>query len=155
MPLTLVSQLPVQYRGELEKILFFNSRQHESIEGIKKSVEKYGGPRIYEKNGCLGLCTEKIPDSQYLYALDEMKNPAVLAGMLLFVRDPANTLEALHIAAAESYMASEQSLESSAAYQLVQALIQIGGRLRGVDRVGISCYRSERRYFSVKDTRVV
>jgi hypothetical protein len=155
MPLTLVSQLPVQYREELEKILFFNSRQHESIQGIKKSVEKYGGPRIYEKNGCLGLCTERVPDSQYLYALDETKNPAVLAGMLLFVRNSANTLEALHIAAAESYMASEQSLESSAAYQFTQTLIQIGGRLRGVERVGISCYRGRRRYFSVKGSNIV
>ncbi len=150
MPLKIVSQLSVQYRDDLEKILFFNPRQHEVVHGIAKSVEKYGAPQIYEKEGNLCLRTERFSDFQYLYALDDAGKSPVLAGVLIFVRDPNNILEALHIAVAESYIAGERSLEASAAYQLTQALIQIGGRLRGVEKVGISCYCSKRIYVSVK-----
>lgn len=150
MSLKVVSQLSVQYRDDLEKILFFNPRQHEVVHGIAKSVEKYGAPQIYEKEGNLCLRTERFSDFQYLYASDDTGKSPVLAGVLIFVRDPENTLEALHIAAVEPYLADEGSLESSAAYQLVETLFQIGGRLRGVEKIGISCYRSKRRYFSVK-----
>lgn len=155
MSLTMVSQLPGQYRDELEKILFFNPRQQEAGRGIAETVEKYGAPQIYEKGGHLCLRTERFPDSHYLYALDKSGKTPVLAGVLLFLQNPENTLEALYIAAAEPYMESECSLESSAAYQLMDTLFQIGGRLKGVEKVGISCYRSKRRYFPVKRPNVV
>lgn len=150
MSLTLISYLSVQYREALEDILFFNSRQHMARMGIEKSVEKYGHPRIYEDAGRLGIRTDKFSEFQYLYAMDNTTVPAVLAGVLIFVRDPIDTLEALHIAAAEPYMVPGRNLESSAAYQLISALLRIGEKLRNIEKIGISCYRSKRIYFSVQ-----
>ena len=150
MKLKMISHLPAQHREALENLLFFNPRQHRIRLGIERSIEKYGAPRIYEQNGHLSLCTERFSDFQYLYALDESKKSVVLAGVLIFVREKNNTLEALHVAAAHSYLVSECSLEESVVYQLIQTLLKIGNRLRGIEQVGVSCYRSKRRYFCVK-----
>jgi len=147
MSLTLISHLPLQYREALEEILFFNPGQHSARLGIEKSVEKYGLPQIYENDGRIGIRTEKFTEFQCLYALDKSKDPAVLAGVLVFVRDPLNTLEALHLAVSEPYAAHHRGFDQSASYQLIDQLLRIGAKVKGVERVGISCYRSNRRYF--------
>jgi len=87
------------YYGNLEKIFYLNSRQHFHIKAIERMVEKYGNPKIIEKDGYLEMTSEKCSDSRSLFI---SKGPALI-GVLIYYQSSNTNIEIIHIALNNDY----------------------------------------------------
>ena len=95
------SMLPVEYRTELEALLFFNSEQHRFREKILTVIEKYGVPTIYAEHNRLHVRLKDGPEVQTIYALAELKPRSPLVGLVVYTRSNVSTITVLHIAVRE------------------------------------------------------
>lgn len=95
--------LPIAYRDELERIVFFNPEQDRVTKSIIDSVHRYGVPLIVEEEATLRFRVPAFGPVQTLYALDTDLQPARLAGVVMFMRASLDTLLLLHLAVHEDY----------------------------------------------------
>lgn len=97
------SMLPIAYRDELERIVFFNPDQDRVRKSIIDAVRRYGVPLIVEEEASLRFCVPAFGSVQTLYALDTKLRPACLAGVVMFMRECLDTMLVLHMAVHEDY----------------------------------------------------
>jgi hypothetical protein len=102
-PISFTSVLPVSYRDELERIVFFNPEQARVTAPLVDAVRRYGVPSIVEDEGTLRFRVPAFGRIQSLYALDEAEPPSRLAGVVMFVRESVDTMLLLHLAVHEAY----------------------------------------------------
>jgi hypothetical protein len=116
------STLPLSYRDELERLVFFNPAQALYKEPLVAAVNKYGVPSIVEDGATLRLAVPVFRSIQSLYALDESEATEVLAGVAMFVRENEDTMLLLHLALHESYAAGGEKGGEWLAARMMSAL---------------------------------
>ena len=116
------SVLPVSFRGELERIVFFNPEQNLVSAPLLASVERYGVPSIIEDGDCLRFRVRAFGLLQTLYALDETDELPRLVGVAMFTRESASSILILHLAAHEDYTSQGKCADVAVVAQLVAAI---------------------------------
>jgi hypothetical protein len=133
----LTSLLPVGFRDELERIVFFNPEQRRLAAPIIDSVKRYGVPFILEEGGHLRFRVQAFGEMQTLYALDEQERPERLVGVAMFVREAPTSVILLHLAVHEHYTLQGRWAEAGVAARLVSAVRQAAERTHGVETLRI------------------
>jgi hypothetical protein len=131
------SVLPVSYRDELERIVFFNQEQQIVTAALLDSVNRYGIPMIVEENGCLRFRVNAFGILQSLYAFDDTTEPAQLVGVAMFVRDAPASIVVLHLAVHEDYTSRGKWSEASVVIRLVDAIRNASLRTHGIETLKI------------------
>ena len=126
------SLLPVAYRDELERIVFFNPEQSRVTASLLDSVRRYGVPSIFENDGLLRFRVPAFGPVQSLYAFDHNEQPPRLAGVVMFVRERANTMLLLHLAVHEDYAAGGARAEAWVTPRLLSTVRSVCLRTRGI-----------------------
>src|SRR5207237_596809 len=85
-PFVLRSSLDPSHRGALERLMYFNPRQHEAEIGIAGVVDAYGAPIIVDDGAGLRVTVGRRPDAQCLFALASTTAGLTLAGLIVFLR---------------------------------------------------------------------
>ncbi|HJX52731.1 MAG TPA: hypothetical protein VJ801_08200 [Polyangia bacterium] len=126
------SILPVSYRDELERIVFFNPEQSRVATPLVAAVGRYGVPTISEETDCLRFHLRGFREIQSLFALDESEAPAVLVGAVMFVREQEDRMLLLHLAVHERYTARGDRVGAWVALRLVAAVRSACMRTKGI-----------------------
>jgi hypothetical protein len=125
------STLPADQREALERLMFFNRRQHEAETAVTRAVEMFGSPTIVSESFGVRVAVRACPDAQCLFAIERGRRSDALAGMAIYLRTSLEEVLVLHIAVADRY--GRKALEVVAA--LVRTVRAAAERLRGVERM--------------------
>jgi len=90
----ITSKLAAEQRPALEQLLFFNVNQYRVRVGIQQSIDTYGVPEIYERDGALRVRVGDIAGVQTLFAISEVGKPL---GVAVFVRSAHERFAVLHL----------------------------------------------------------
>ena len=123
--------LPVQQRTALEQLLFFNINQHRVRVGIQQSIETYGVPEIYEKDGVLRIRVGDIAGVQTLFALSDQGRPL---GVAVFVRPAHERFAVLHLGL-EPRLSLTPDLNTRVLLKLMHEIRSAARRAPGVERI--------------------
>jgi hypothetical protein len=134
----ITSRLAAEHRPALEDLLFFNAQQDLVRHRIVETIERYGMPEIFEREGTLRVRLPGATDAQALFALAEQSDRAEgspLAGMALFVREAEERFVIVHIGVTPAYSAGGPQAEGHLFLRLLQAIRAAARRTRGVRHV--------------------
>ena len=148
----LSSVLPLSYRDELERIVFFNPNQGQFIDALLSAVNSYGVPAIIEDNDRLRLRVPAFQSIQSLYAFDGPGDGAVLVGVAGFVRETPDCMLLLHLAVHQDYTAEGPLADQWVGLRLVTAVRDISRRTRGVSSLRVLYPRPARYALGVAPT---
>jgi hypothetical protein len=109
------SVLPVAFRDELERIVFFNPEQGLVTGPLVDTVHRYG----------------------VLYALDQTAKSERLVGVAMFVREPPSTMVILHLAAHEDYTSKGRWAEAYVITRLIAAIRSAAMSTHGIETLRI------------------
>jgi len=125
-----VSQLPVRYRDALEQLVFFNDEQWRIRAAMLHSIERYGNPRIIERDQHLVLELDRRSDVQTLFVLMEAPSGATLSGIVVYTREESS-LRVIYVGlapnAAYGFGGSDYLL-----VEIFRLLQTIGQQVRGI-----------------------
>ena len=125
------SKLPLEQRGALERLLFFNVNQHRVRVGIQQSIETYGVPEIYECDGGLSVRVGDIPGVQTVFAVAQAARPI---GVAVFVRFTPERFVVLHLGV-EPRTAATAEVNTRVLLKLMHDIRSTARRTQGVDRI--------------------
>ena len=143
------SVLSVEYRAELERLIFFNPEQGRSLPHIVRSIVRFGQPEIRVCEGSLRIAVGKCAEVQSLHALATGLPRPQLAGTVVYVRESLDDLVVIHIAAAPDYAASRGSDDVPVAIRLLNEVMLVARRIKGVKFVELPYAGSRRGRVSV------
>ncbi|HYK87168.1 MAG TPA: hypothetical protein VE398_00240 [Acidobacteriota bacterium] len=126
------SVLGLEYRDDLEELMFFNPQQRKALTGINHSISEYGVPNVVESNQRLRISVEGLPESQTLFAMDYTKEKPVLAGVMVYMRTDPENLVLLHIAVREDYSRSGIYGDEMLVLRFMTQLRDIAKRIKGI-----------------------
>ena len=126
--MTFQSKLPSSFRDDLQELLFFNPRQSLYRVQIEKAIDDFGMPTITEQGEHLHIACRNC-ECQTLFAVDAGQ----LLGVLIYTRLDAQKLAVVHIAT-HSKLGSQQAV----GLILVEELLRLGKRIKGIERLIIS-----------------
>jgi len=124
------SSLDASHRGSLERLVYFNPRQHEAETSIAEVVDAYGTPAIVSDAAGLHVVVGRRPDAQCLFALATTTGGLTLAGMIVFLRVSVEEMLVLHVAVADGF-GRNRRLSLEVVMTLVRSVRQVTQRLRG------------------------
>jgi len=126
------STLPITYRPELERIVFFNPEQGQVTAALVASVRRYGVPEAVEIEACLRFKVRAFGEVQTLFAFDDTEDVPHLAGMVMFTRESHKSMLLLHLAIHEHYTARGFHARAGVTARLLAAVRRLSLRVRGV-----------------------
>jgi hypothetical protein len=129
----LTSRLSPQHRADLENLLFFNSRQHRVLDGIKYSIARYGAPVLVEREGSLRVEVPTLPEVQSLFAVRTQDGKPV--GVAVFAREAPDRFVVLHVGVLPASDASSAAPECRLLLRLLHEVRHAARRVRGVEKV--------------------
>jgi len=125
----ITSKLAAEQRPALEQLLFFNVNQHRVRSGIQQSIDTYGVPEIYEKDGDLRIRVGDISGVQTLFAVSADGRPL---GIAVFVRSAHERFAVLHLGIDPVLGATPES-NTRILLKLMHEIRSAARRTRGVD----------------------
>lgn len=128
------SQVGLDQREEVERLLFFNGNQARSSEAVAYVVERYGMPKLREEVDHLRVDLDSEVSVQTLYAVRPTGQGRVPVGVAVYTRD-ADAIVVLLAAVHEDYCAGGVFARHRVLVQLVGEIKRIAKAVRGVDRV--------------------
>jgi hypothetical protein len=128
----LTSRISPQHRAALENLLFFNSRQHRVLDGIKYSIERYGAPELVEREGSLRVEIPSLPEVQSLFAVRADGTPV---GVAVFARESPDRFIVLHIGVLPDNDPTGNEPECRLLLRLMHEVRHAARRVRGVEKV--------------------
>ena len=132
----LCAELPVDWKTEVEELLFFNPQQAVLESEILATIHAFGIPRVIAKNGRLSIEVGNGLVLGTLFAQVATKDGVELAGVLLFLRKKAGIL-CLHLSVGESYSLRGSLGDLCTAAHLLDGARKIGARIAGVDHLEV------------------
>jgi len=123
--------LAVEQRPALEQLLFFNVNQHRVRVGIQLSIETYGVPEIYERDGCLHVRVGATEGVQTLFAVS---GTGRLLGVAVFMRSARERLAVLHLGV-EPRRTVEPYLNTRVLLKLMHEIRSTAQRTEGVEHI--------------------
>lgn len=132
-------ELSVDWKSEVEELLFFNIQQAFFKSEILATIRMFGVPRVVAKNGILSVEMGNGLILGTLFALVDSKEGTELAGVLLFLRKGAGLL-CLHLSVEEAYSFRGPHAALCTATHLLDGARKIGSRIAGVEHIEV-CYK--------------
>lgn len=139
------STLNPEYNEELERLMFFNPRQHTALDAIENSLEQFGSPSVYNDGGCLRVKVEKLDGVQSLFALDG----DTLVGVLVYSRVLFERLTVLHIAVDQDYSSDGKFAHHMLVMRLLELLRDNARRIKGIESIRLICSGNQIRDYPV------
>lgn len=130
------AELPVDWKAEVEELLFFNPRQAALEREILATIRAFGVPRVVAKNDRLSIEVGNGLALGTLFAQVASDDGVELAGVLLFLRKGAGLL-CLHLSVSESYLFRGPHSAMCVAAHLLDGVREIGTRIAGVDHIEV------------------
>ncbi len=131
MSIDIISKLPVERRPALEQLLFFNINQHRVRVGIQLSIETYGVPEIYERDGCLHV---RVGDTDGVQTLFAVSRTGRLLGVAVVVRPARERLAVLHLGLAPRRTVAPD-LNTRVLLKLMHEIRSTARRTQGVEQI--------------------
>jgi hypothetical protein len=132
------SSLPSACRRDLEALLFFNPRQHHVHGKIIEAVRRFGAPEIVADGDRLRIEARGFEGLQTLYALEDSGSARPkLCGVVMYVREDAETLFIVHIAVLPSYSMFGKHAGKGLTFRMIEEVRGIARRIKGVKGVKI------------------
>jgi hypothetical protein len=135
---TILSRLPADQRGALEKLLFFNEQQSQFHHRIVESIASFGNPQIVDDDGSLRIRLSGRHDAQALFAVADAQS-MVPVGAAIYVRDLMERFVVAHIAVDEEYSARGRFAGEHLFFHLLQAVRGAANVTAGIRYVDF-CY---------------
>ncbi|MDE1923828.1 MAG: hypothetical protein KGI55_10410 [Gammaproteobacteria bacterium] len=139
-PIWISSRLAANQRPALERLLFFNENQHRVRVGIERSIDVYGEPMIYDRDGSLAIRVGALDGVQSLFAVSA---DGRLRGVAVFARLAADRIVVLHLGV-EPAAPSAAGAGCGVLLKLMHEIRSTARAARGVDRIEL-VYNSGRR----------
>jgi hypothetical protein len=136
MNVSFQSAVSPDYRAALERLVFFNPRQHHARDAIVDALDCYGALAIANGPDGLGVTVSMRPDAQCLFIMVPRRDRVDLAGGLVYLRTSLVELKILHIAIAARYCARPR-LSLDLVKHLLRTVRATAHRLRGIERVTV------------------
>jgi hypothetical protein len=130
------SAVSPDYRAALERLVFFNPRQHHARDAIVDALDSYGALAIATGPDGLGVTVSARPDAQCLFVMVSRRDRLDLAGGLVYLRTSREELKILHIAIAARYCARAR-VSLDLVKHLLRTVRATAHRLRGIERVTV------------------
>lgn len=130
------STLSCRYYDDLEALMFFNPQQGKLRNAVSQLVDRYGNPKIIEKQGWLRLQIGSSSMTQTLFSFDRPTH-GELIGVVVYTRECLEHLTIIHLAVREDYSISGHHATQHLMLHLIQKVREIGTRLKGVESVRI------------------
>jgi len=134
--LTFTSVLNGAYHDALERIFYHNEQQQKLADAILKAVERYGVPRITNKNGQLRILFDSGLEPQTLFAMEEGRDGMELVGVIVYTRE-IDALVVAFIAIREDYTCHEARGDRMLAQRFFDELRGIGRRVKGIKSIRV------------------
>ena len=136
------SRVPGESRMALEKLLFFNPRQHRVRQGILNSLHDFGHPQLVETAG--GGLSVRVGEheAQTLYAFDRDRRSKDPVGVVVFLRTRPEEIAIMHVAVHPKYALRGERAGVGLGVGLVEKVKEIASRIVGVQRI-VFVYRQE------------
>ncbi len=131
MSIDITSKLAIEQRSALEQLLFFNINQHRVRVGIQLSIEAYGVPEIYERDGCLQV---RVGDTDGVQTLFAVSGTGRLLGVAVFVRSARGRLAVLHLGV-EPRRSVAPELNTRILLKLMHEIRSTARRTQGVEHI--------------------
>jgi len=139
------STLKPDYSEALEQLMFFNPGQHSALPAIMDSLEQFGSPSVYTKNGHLRIKVEKLDEVQTLYAMDD----DALVGVLVYSRIMLERLTVIHIAVHHDYSSHGKFAQTMLVMRMLKLLRNNARSIKGIKTIRIFCSGNQIRDCSV------
>lgn len=136
--ITVSSRLPAWMRGDLETLLFFNSRQHRVRQEIEQTIERFGAPEIVEHDGWLRVRVAGLAEVQSLFAVQEENGRARPVGAVIYVRETFERITVVHVGVADDYAIGGRHASERVLPRLMQEIRRIARRTAGIERVELA-----------------
>ncbi len=130
------SVLGSSYHEDLRKLLFFNPNQQRVASHILEAVERYGAPRISEKDDKLRVELDSGVEAQSLFVLDSQEPDARLVGVVVYTRE-GGTLVVVHVAVDEDYSNRGVNADQMLFIRIIAGLRDVARHIKGVDSLTV------------------
>ncbi len=132
MKFFITSEIGIEYKNELESLLFFNDEQSKFQQAIVESINQFGLPQIKENQDKLKVYIHKL-DVQTLFAFNNNK----LAGIMIFYRDSIENITLIHIAVSNEFTVSNDDNDYCLTFQLLDKLTEIAKKIKFIKTITI------------------
>ena len=134
MSLIFTSKVPKQFREEVENLFFLNPRQYRVRANIVEALEKFGHPRLEEKDDSVYL---RVGDkgAQTLFAFDDSRYEGEPVGVIVYLRDSPNEVIIVHLAVHPDYALHGRRARLGVGTALVDKVREIAARIVGVQQI--------------------
>lgn len=140
--ITVTSRLPASMRGELEALLFFNSRQHRVRHRIEATIDRFGLPELVEHDGFIRIRVAGLPEVQTLFAVHRENGRARPVGAVIYVRDTFERITVVHLGVAEDYAVGGPYGHERVLLRLMNEIRRVARRTAGIRHVELAYGRS-------------
>lgn len=138
------SVLNSRYYDALETLMFFNPQQSKFRNEVSQVVDRYGNPKIIKDCDRLRLQIGSSVGVQTLFCFDRPID-GDLIGTVIYIRDRRERLAIIHLAVREDYAISGRNASKRLFLRLIQKILEIGARIKGVEFLEILYDRSHKK----------
>ena len=118
----------------MENLFFLNPRQYRVRTSIVEALEKFGHPRLEEKDDNIYLCVGD-KGAQTLFTFDDSTYGGDPVGVIVFLRDLPTDIIIVHIAVHPDYALHGRRARLGVGTALVDKVREIASRIVGVQRI--------------------
>lgn len=130
----ITSEISIDYKNELESLLFFNDEQPKFQQAIVASINQFGLPEIKQSNDKLKVVINNL-DVQTLFAFNEENNK--LSGVMIFYRDSIENITLIHIAVSREYTVLKTESNYCLTFMLMDKLTEIAKKIKSIKTITI------------------
>lgn len=134
-PVTFTSQVAIEHRPTLERLLFFNGCQGRVARGIVDVIDRYGPPEIQPDGEWLRVRLAGLEDVQSLFAVETTTGRPI--GVAVYVRADLEHVSVLHVGLSEEYCAGGEREGLNLLLRLMKEIRRSSRRVRGVRRLSV------------------
>lgn len=122
------SSIEASYRGQLERLFFFNPAQAKCRARIEEAIDIYGKPVLLQAGDRIRLAFERPKHGQALHVFRESESGGVLIGAVLYVRDSHERITVAHFVLRPLYSNDPVILSG-----LIRHLRVVFRRIKGIE----------------------
>jgi len=128
------SKVQKRSREAVENLFFLNPRQYRVREGIVDALERFGHPRLEEKDDNVYLRVGD-KDAQTLFAFDVSQTEGDPIGVVVYLRSSPSELIIVHLAVHPDYALQGRRAGAGLGLTLIEKVREIASRIVGIKQI--------------------
>lgn len=129
------STLDISYKDTLERIFFFNQRQHIYRDRINQSIDEFSMPVLKNQGKQVAIVFKEEWMGQTLHILDSESPGAELIGIVIYTRNAQDMITIVHFVLHEACNTILKNDNLNIALVIFEELFKVFKRIRGVNKV--------------------